>query len=87
MDTMLPTIGANELSRLAEAFAKDLAKRLEKINQEFPFPTLKPEVEPYLRGAWGKEIPWPDPYTYLRIFEASFCRYMASHRVVIPNDE
>jgi hypothetical protein len=85
MDTMLPTIGANELSRLAQGFAQDLAKRLEKINAEFPFATFRPGVES--SATWGKEISWPDPYTYLRIFEASFCRYMASHRVVIPNDE
>jgi hypothetical protein len=85
MDPVLPTIRAGELSGLAQAFAQDLAKRLENINQAFPCPTLRPEVEPSV--AWGKEISWPDPYTYLRIFESSFCRYMASYRVVIPDDE
>jgi hypothetical protein len=87
VDTPLPTMKAGELSRLAGEFARELANRLEGINQHYPYPTLSPKAEIYLKEQLGGRIPGPEPSDYLRVFESIFCRYISSHYVITPDEE
>jgi hypothetical protein len=82
---MLPTITMSELRDRAAGFAKHLAEQLEKLNRD-SHAVLPPEAQKYVEGVPDEQILRPTPFEYQSLFESVFCRYIASHYIIIPDE-
>jgi hypothetical protein len=84
--SMLPMITVSELQERAAGFANDLVEKLEKINLHSNA-TLTPEARTYVDALPPEQIFHPSPSEYRHIFENVFCRYIASHYIILPDEQ
>ena len=83
-------IKASEVVTRAEKFARDLAQRLNELNDRCPSPQLGPEEdwENAVRAQeFGEPVPSPTPNDLLPAFQELFCRYMASQAEIVPDEK
>jgi hypothetical protein len=81
----LPTITASDLASRALSFARDLATRLDALNQAYPTAVLSAPDQAYLEHTCGSTVPGPVPQQYVPVFEELFIAYMASRYVIMPD--
>lgn len=81
----LPTMKASAVLDRARNFASVLVQRLEDFNRQHPEPEMSPEAREYFEKEYSSSLLPPDPKNFILVFEATFCRYMASQIVIVPD--
>jgi hypothetical protein len=84
--SVLPRITVSELQTRAGGFAKELVENLEKINRDSNT-VLTPEAQKYVESLPAEQFSHPLPADYRHVFESVFCRFMASHYIIVPDKE
>jgi len=84
--SMLPTITMGELRERSGGFAKELIEKLEKINLHSNT-ILPPEAQKYVEALPPEQIVHPSLSSYQHVFENLFCRYIASHYIIVPDEK
>lgn len=78
------TMGADEVTTLAEKFAYDMVEKLNKFNEEFPTPELSNEDSQYVKKTIGDSTPDPFPKEFIDIFQHTFILYVSSRYLIVP---
>jgi hypothetical protein len=88
MDIPLPilTMELRDVEAKAQAFADALINQLNSFNDRIPTPRMSESAQAFLKETPGG-LPGPTPEQQRERFIALFYRYMASHRVILPDEE
>ena len=82
--TTFPSVRDGTLSDNVEKFARDLAERLEKFNEEHPRPEMGDDAWKRFREKHGENIPRPTPHDLIPTFRIVFGLYMSSRYGIVP---
>jgi len=85
METMLPTIRVSEVAERATAFARQLAAKLEAINEAHSAAHLSVSAQEVLEKTSGGQPLGPSPFELVPTFERLFFTHIASRYVIVQD--
>lgn len=80
-----PSIEANELQKMATKYADQVIAELGALNKQYPRAAMDPEEERAFLSKYGHTF-YVDLGRLRLTLESTFCQYMASRFVILPED-